>query len=168
MGTTLVVLVVSDDRYHVAHAGDSRAYRFRDGQLVQITRDHSLVQARVDAGLIRPEDAGRQPDRNVITRAVGVDPDLEPDITEGEALEGDTFVLTTDGVHGVVPASRIRELTALEPPQAAAEGLVNEALRLQTTDNSTAAVLRTGGMPLRPPSRLPHLDPLPPFPRGRT
>ncbi|MBI5016519.1 MAG: serine/threonine-protein phosphatase [Deltaproteobacteria bacterium] len=143
MGTTLVLVVFDDEHYHVAHAGDSRAYRIRGGELAQITKDHSLVQARVDAGLIRPEDAASQPDRNVITRAVGVDPSVTPDVGDGELRHGDTFVLTTDGVHGVVPARQILEVASQLPPQEAADSLVQSALRLGTTDNSTAVVVRT-------------------------
>lgn len=142
MGTTLVLLLISDDHYHVAHAGDSRAYRVRRGELEQITRDHSLVQARVDAGLIRPEEAAHQPDRNIITRAVGIDPSVTPDVSDGELLDGDTFVLTTDGVHGVVPASGILSVASTLSLQEAADGLVQEALRRNTTDNSTAVVIR--------------------------
>jgi protein phosphatase len=142
MGTTLVLLVFSPDRYFVAHAGDSRAYRVRRGELVQLTRDHSLVQLRIDAGLLRPEDAAFQPDRNIITRVVGTEPSVQPDLGEGTLADGDTFVLTTDGVHGVVPAGRILDLAARLPPREAAEALVREALRLGTMDNSTAVVVR--------------------------
>jgi protein phosphatase len=169
MGTTLVVLIITDSRCHVAHAGDSRAYLLRGSDLLQLTKDHSLVQTRIDAGLIRPEEALQQPDRNVITRAVGVGPQLDADVSDHEILGGDTFVLTTDGVHGVVPADRIRALAA-GPTQEVAENLVAEALRLRTTDNSTAAVIRALGRPpaatpdtsggetlLRPPSLLQRL-----------
>lgn len=144
MGTTLVVVVLTDSRCHVAHAGDSRAYRLRNGELLQLTKDHSVVQARIDAGLILPEHANQQPDRNVITRAVGVGEHVEPDFSEHEVFGGDTFFLTSDGVHGVVPADRLRELVS-GPPQSIAERLVSEALRLKTTDNSTAAVIRAVG-----------------------
>lgn len=165
MGTTLVVLAVSGDEYHVAHAGDSRAWLLRGGRLTQLTRDHSLVQARVDAGLIRPEDAARQPDRNVITRAVGVDPQLDPDVGEGEARDGDRFVLTTDGIHGVVAAGRLGELAGSGDPQPAAEALVREALSQGTGDNCTAALLAVGEVAAAPGSDPPGRSPTPLLPR---
>lgn len=149
MGTTLVVLILADSRGYVGHAGDSRAYRLRGTRFEQLTRDHSLVQARVDAGIIQPEEANHQLDRNVITRAVGVEPQLEPEVSEFELADGDTFVLTTDGVHGVVPRDRLRELIVGQP-QSIAENLVREALSRNTTDNSTAAVLRASGDGLAP------------------
>jgi protein phosphatase len=142
MGTTLVCLIVRGGRYAVAHAGDSRAYRISGGRLAPLTRDHSLVQEQVDAGLLTPREAARHPLRNVITRAVGTDFSVEPDVLVGEVGEGDVFVLTTDGVHGAVPDSRIETIAWRDPPPLAARELVREALRLGSRDNATAAVLR--------------------------
>ena len=142
MGTTLVLVVLSEGQYYIAHAGDSRGYRVRDGRIAQITKDHSLVQAKLDAGLITAEQAAQATYRNVITRAVGVDPAVDPDVGEGDLATGDTFVLTTDGVHGVLPSSLILDLASGYEPRAVAESLVREALRRHTSDNATAAVIR--------------------------
>jgi PPM family protein phosphatase len=144
MGTTLVILVLGEGSFTVAHVGDSRAYRISGGTLTQLTRDHSYVQAQVDAGLLTPEDAARSYYRNLITRAVGTEESVEADLTAGTLLPGDTFVLTTDGVHGVVPARSLLAIAGREEPARAAEALVEEALALRTKDNATAAVLRWG------------------------
>lgn len=142
MGTTLVLLTVRGGRYTVAHAGDSRAYRISAGALARLTRDHSLVQEEIEAGLLRPEEARLHPLRNVITRAVGVEPWAEPEVSGGPVEPGEVFVLTTDGVHGAIPDARIGELAWRDPPELAARALVREALDLGSDDNATAAVLR--------------------------
>ncbi|MBI5445026.1 MAG: serine/threonine-protein phosphatase [Deltaproteobacteria bacterium] len=142
MGTTMVCLTVRRGRYTVAHAGDSRAYRISRGALAQLTKDHSLVQEQVDAGLLTPRQAAHHPLRNVITRAVGTDASVDADVSQGDVAHGDVFLLTTDGVHGAVPADRLQALAWGAPPQWAAEELVREALRLGTRDNATVAVVR--------------------------
>lgn len=142
MGTTLVVLAVKDGRYAVANVGDSRAYRLRAGALDQLSRDHSLVQARVEAGIITEEQASRQTDRNVITRAIGVGPQVQPDLAEGEVQGGDVFLLTSDGVHAFVPTEVILEAGSAAGSSAAAARLVDEALTRDSNDNATAAVVR--------------------------
>jgi len=145
MGTTLVVLVLAGGRYRVAHVGDSRAYLVRGGRTSPLTHDHSWVQERVDAGLLTPAEAARHPNRSVLTRAVGAEPSAAPDLVEGEALAGDVFVLTSDGVHGVLSDERLGELAAAGTVEAAARALVEEALRAGGTDNATAAVVRVAG-----------------------
>lgn len=142
MGTTLVVAALRGDRCGVAHVGDSRAYRIRDGCLTQLSRDHSLVQARVDAGLISAEEARHQVDRNVITRAVGVEAEVTPDIVVEEVREDDLLVLTTDGVHAFLPESALLQAASAGSPEVAADRLVEEALAQGSNDNATAAVIR--------------------------
>ncbi|HCY64636.1 MAG TPA: Stp1/IreP family PP2C-type Ser/Thr phosphatase [Oxalobacteraceae bacterium] len=98
MGTTVVVGLFYQDHLILAHVGDSRAYRLREGELTQITRDHSLLQEQIDAGLITPEAALHSPNRNLITRAVGVDRELEIEIHEHTTRVGDIYLLCSDGL----------------------------------------------------------------------
>ncbi|TCS36784.1 protein phosphatase [Paucimonas lemoignei] len=98
MGTTVVVGMFYQDRLILAHVGDSRAYRLRDGELSQITRDHSLLQEQIDAGLITPEAALTSPNRNLITRAVGVDRELDIEVHEHTTRPGDIYLLCSDGL----------------------------------------------------------------------
>lgn len=141
MGTTIVALALFEDKYHVAHVGDSRAYLIRNKEALQLTKDHSLVQERVDAGLISPEDAENQIDKNIITKAIGVESFIEPDISSGFVEAGDIFVLTTDGVHAVVSKQEMLAATIDNALWPSAEDLALKAVENQTTDNSTAAVL---------------------------
>jgi protein phosphatase len=147
MGTTVVLILVRGGRYWSVNVGDSRAYRLRDRSLTQLSRDHSLVQARVEAGLITPEQALRQPDRNVLTRALGTNPFVEAEMAQGEVAPGDLFLLTSDGIHGVLSSEDIRQCVGVGSCQAAARRLVEEALARGGTDNATAAVLHVSDKP---------------------
>jgi serine/threonine protein phosphatase PrpC len=102
MGTTLVMAWFHDDGLTVAHLGDSRMYRLRGGELRQITRDHSLLQEQIDGGLISPEEARVSPNKNLVTRALGVDPDVEPEIRDYDVRAGDIYLLCTDGLTDMV------------------------------------------------------------------
>lgn len=142
MGTTVVLALVRGNRFWGASVGDSRAYRLRDESLTQLSRDHSLVQDRVDAGLITPEEARHQPDRHVLTRALGIQPWVEADAFSGEIMASDTLLLTSDGVHDVLPPELILQAAVGKRPPAAARQLVETALARGGTDNATAAALR--------------------------
>lgn len=107
MGTTLVAALVREQQVWVGHIGDSRAYRWRDDQLTQITRDHSLLQEQIDAGLLTPEEAARSVHRNLVTRAVGVEPDVELDVHGHEFRPGDLLLLCSDGLSDMLPDERI-------------------------------------------------------------
>lgn len=107
MGTTLVVLTVEDAKGFVAHVGDSRAYRFRAGAFAQITKDHSLVQEWVDTGVIAPEEARNAPNRNIVTRAIGAKPTLEPEVTELDVAANDLLLLCSDGLTGMLTDDQI-------------------------------------------------------------
>ncbi len=109
MGTTVVVGLFQQDRLIIAHVGDSRAYRLRDGELVQITRDHSLLQEQIDAGLITPEAALHSPNKNLITRAVGVDREVDIEVHEHATRAGDIYLLCSDGLSDMLGHA---ELTA--------------------------------------------------------
>ena len=96
MATTLAVTVVNGANGYVAHVGDSRVYRYRDGELTGVTKDHSVVQRRVDAGLISPVEARLARDRHVVTRAVGAAPTLRPDVGALDLADGDLLLLCSD------------------------------------------------------------------------
>ena len=98
MGTTVVVLLFYDFRFTVAHVGDSRLYRYRDGHLEQMTRDHSLVQELVDRGFYSDEQASNSMNKNLVTRAIGTEESVEIDLLEDVAHPDDVFLLCSDGV----------------------------------------------------------------------
>lgn len=135
MGTTLVAAVVQNDCLYVANVGDSRLYLI-DDRLEQITRDHSLVEEMVRAGELRREDARLHPDKNVITRAVGVKNTVAVDFFDVALNKGDRFLICSDGLTNMVPEDVIfrivREKGSLE---AAAKELVDEANRSGGSDN---------------------------------
>lgn len=102
MGTTLVACLFYDNRVLVAHLGDSRLYLLRDGQLQQVTRDHSLLQEQIDSGLLTPEQAKHAQHKNLVTKALGIDPSVEPEIHEYPARAGDLYLLCSDGLCDMV------------------------------------------------------------------
>ena len=115
MGTTLVVALLADNFINVAHVGDSRMYRLRGGDLVQLTRDHSLLQEQIDSGMITREMARRSQNKNLVTRAVGIEPAVDPEINSFEVREGDTYLLCSDGLNDMVEDADIHlTLTSLQ------------------------------------------------------
>lgn len=102
MGTTLVVALFYDNRIAVAHIGDSRLYRLRGEELEQVTRDHSLLQEQIDSGLITKEQAKQSANKNLVTRALGIDPSVEPEIHEYATKVGDIYLLCSDGLCDMV------------------------------------------------------------------
>jgi PPM family protein phosphatase len=102
MGTTLVVALFYDNRVLVAHLGDSRLYLHRDGSLRQVTRDHSLLQEQIDSGLISPAQAKNAQHKNLVTKALGIDPSVEPEIHEYRTRPGDLYLLCSDGLCDMV------------------------------------------------------------------
>ena len=107
MGTTLVAALFFDDRVAVAHVGDSRLYRLRDGTLSLLTHDHSLLQEQIDSGLLSAEEARHSLNRNLVTRALGVDPLVEVDLAEHLVLPDDLNLLCSDGLNDMVPDEEI-------------------------------------------------------------
>lgn len=143
MGTTCVAAVIEGERLYVAHAGDSRAYLLREGALRQLTADHSYVAEQVRAGAITEEGARKSRFRNIITRAVGIEPTLEAEVVEAEVQPGDTVLLCTDGLSNMVEEAEIaRTLGQSSSPQAAADKLVGMANKNGGKDNITAVVAR--------------------------
>src|SRR5262245_49737845 len=128
MGTTLTVVLEDGETFYLAHIGDSRAYLLRDGKLSLLTHDHTLVQQLVDEGRLTPEEAAQHPQRSIITRALGVDYDVEPDTEIYRRRVGDRLLLCTDGLSGVVGEEEIRSLLAqVRDPQECAEELIRSA-----------------------------------------
>ena len=143
MGTTASVLIVAGGRYLIGQVGDSRIYLLRDGDLKQITKDHSYVQEQVDAGVLTPEQARYHPYSNVITRCVGASAEVEPDTYEGEIKTGDLFLIASDGLTGMVDDRRLlRLLSSRATPQRLVEALISEANGRGGLDNITAIVVQ--------------------------
>jgi serine/threonine protein phosphatase PrpC len=151
MGSTAVVALFHADRVTVGHVGDSRLYRLRAGQLTQLTEDHSMVQELVRRGFLTPEQARSSEQKNIITRALGVDATVQPDVQEHKVREGDLYLLCSDGLHDMVPDRRIEALLRAEnQPAAAARQLIAEANARGGEDNVTVVLTRaakrfTGG-----------------------
>jgi protein phosphatase len=108
MGTTVVAALFHDNRVSVAHVGDSRMYRLRSSQLSQVTLDHSLLQELVDRGFYSPEEAQRAANKNYVTRALGVEPQVEVEIKDIPVIKGDVYVLCSDGLSDMVQDEDIR------------------------------------------------------------
>lgn len=142
MGTTLTAVWMDGNTVLLAHVGDSRAYLYRNGALMQMTRDHSLVAELLERGEITYEQSLTHPQRNYITRAVGTAQDVEPDILSLERQEGDIWFLCTDGLSNAVTSPEIaRILNGQETWQTKLDTLVSLALERGGRDNITAMVI---------------------------
>ena len=137
MGTTLSLMWRAGRFMYIAHVGDSRIYRLRDGSLEQITQDHSLVADLVRAGLITAEEARRHPRRNIITRALGTQGDNTPDLLAADNRPGDLWLLCTDGLTGMVSDDEIERTLLSLPLEEAADRLLGLALEAGGSDNVT-------------------------------
>ena len=143
MGTTASVLVLWQSKYLIGQVGDSRVYLLRDGELQQLTKDHSYVQEQVDAGFLTPEQARYHPYSNVITRCVGASPEVEPDIYEGDVKVGDLFLVASDGLTGMVDDRRLQILLmSRAAPERKVHALIAEANGRGGLDNITAIVVQ--------------------------
>jgi serine/threonine protein phosphatase PrpC len=141
MGTTLTAVLFAGQRLGLVHIGDSRAYLLRDGELAQITHDHTLVQHLVDEGRITPEEATMHPQRSWITRSLTGRGELELDLSIREVRVGDRYLLCSDGLSGPVSEDTIAETLRTAPdPRSACEQLVELALRAGGPDNVSAIV----------------------------
>lgn len=150
MATTLVVAVFMGARLMVGHVGDSRLYRFRQGQLVQLTHDHSLLQEQIDAGLVPPEMARAVQYRNLVTRAVGVGPLVELDVAEHVVQPGDTYLICSDGLNDMLTDSHIGQILRRERPLATAgQVLLQEANRAGGRDNISLVLVQCSPDPAR-------------------
>lgn len=141
MGTTAVCALVRSGNVYLCHAGDSRAYLIRDGKLTQLTHDHSYVQELVDCGTITEEEAEHHPQKNIITRALGVDYRLDPEFTSVPVQKGDMILLCTDGLTNVLPKEKIEEIFRKGGFYDIPDRLVDAANAGGGPDNITALLL---------------------------
>ncbi len=145
VGSTVVALLAHEGHWACLWAGDSRAYLCRDRKVAQVTHDHSLVQELVDSGAMSPAEARRSRRRNVVTRGIGVDADLQLEMRQGAIAAGDVFLICSDGLSGVVEEAELAGALAREPSlEAAADALVELALRRGAPDNVTVVLVRAG------------------------
>ena len=143
MGTTVTALTLFETRFLIGQVGDSRAYLLRDNRLSQLTKDHSYVQEQVDAGYLTPEQARSHPYSNVITRCVGANSDVMPDIYVGTVKAKDVFLLASDGLTGMLEDYQLQDLLSPERmPQDEVDALIAEANRHGGLDNITAIIVR--------------------------
>jgi serine/threonine protein phosphatase PrpC len=142
MGTTVTAVLAEGDNVRLGHVGDSRAYLLRDGELRQLTEDHTLVHRMVQEGKISEEEAHVHPQRSIVTRALGVDQDIEVDEEVLEMRDGDRLLLCSDGLTSMMREESVQEiLEAHADPQEAAEALVDAANRAGGLDNITVVVI---------------------------
>ncbi len=149
MGTTIVAARFYDGRVGIAHVGDSRCYRFRDHSLEQLTRDHSYVQDQLEKGLISEEDAKNSPQKNLITRALGIDAIAEADVQEFRTRPGDIYLLCSDGLSDLVnPEALLTHLSTERPPGDYAKRLIDAANANGGRDNISVIIVRVGDPPI--------------------
>ena len=141
MGTTVAGVVIENNQCTVYHAGDSRVYIVRDGMLALITKDHSVVQELIDQQQITAEQALHHPQKNLITRAVGVSADVDIDVAELDVMPGDIILCATDGLTNYVSPADIVQVLTTDNVFAMPDKLVRIALANNATDNITAVVL---------------------------
>ncbi|GIP32955.1 Stp1/IreP family PP2C-type Ser/Thr phosphatase [Paenibacillus sp. J2TS4] len=142
MGTTAIVTLADRNRLILGHIGDSRAYLLSNGQLRQLTEDHSLVNMLIKSGQITPEEAEQHPRRNILTRALGTDEEVDVDIIQAAWAEGDVVLVCTDGLSGAVPKEELRLVLNSEGDlDEKANQLVNKALEAGGDDNITVVLM---------------------------
>jgi PPM family protein phosphatase len=147
MGSTALVLLITDRIARLAHVGDSRAYLYRNRRLKQLTRDHTLVQQMVEAGMLSPEKAEQHPDASVLSQAMGAHPDVDVEISAPLSIEeGDQIVLCSDGLSGFVTDLEIEQvLQGEDAVQDTAKTLADLALVKGGNDNITIQLIRCSG-----------------------
>lgn len=156
MGTTLVAALFHQNRLVLAHIGDSRAYRYRQGMLTQLTRDHSQLQEQIDAGLVSPEWARFAPNKNLITRALGVAVEIEVETGVHAIENGDLYLLCSDGLSDMLSAEQLGELLGQESDlESSCVDLVNAANYNGGRDNISVILVRVDALaaPLVSPRR---------------
>ena len=157
-GCTMAAVVIHGNALHIANVGDSRVYLLRDGQISLLTRDHSVTQQKVDQGLIRPEDAAHDPDRNVITRSMGTRPEVRVDVFPPiQLVSGDVVLVCSDGLTDMVSDAEIPGLVNMSPPQRVAKRLIAAANKNGGVDNISVVLAQVGGKPVvgaKAPSEL--------------
>jgi PPM family protein phosphatase len=143
MGATVVAVMLSEERVSIAHAGDSRVYRFRNGKLERLTQDHSFIEEQVRRGLMTPQEASSSTLQNVLMRAVGVDVEIDVEVNEELFADDDVLLLCSDGLTKELSDAQIANVLAEnEDPEMTAEQLIDLANQAGGSDNVTAIVLR--------------------------
>jgi len=142
MGTTLSALILVQDQAYTVQVGDSRIYRLRNGELLLLTRDHTYIEEAIRNGVLTPEEAERHPYKHVLTRAIGADDPLVPDIERHDLKAGDLYLLCSDGVMNHVSDDAIGETLRAKAPAEAAWSLVAQALQGGGSDNTTVLIVR--------------------------
>ncbi|MGH2909953.1 MAG: Stp1/IreP family PP2C-type Ser/Thr phosphatase, partial [Solirubrobacteraceae bacterium] len=143
MGTTLTAVYVDGSELAIAHVGDSRAYVLRDGELTRLTHDHSLVEELMRRGKLTPEQAAEHPQRSIITRALGIEPEVEVDTWTYAGRAGDVVLLCSDGLTSMIEESRVAEVLRSEPDLGrAGDQLVEAANEAGGRDNITVVLFR--------------------------
>lgn len=141
MGTTMVMAHIRGKYLYVGNVGDSRCYLFKKPNLWQITEDHSLLNEQLRAGVMTEDQVRQFVGRNVITRSVGYERDVYPDVIEREISPGEIFLMCSDGLSGLVDDKRISEILSQNPPDKAVKALVEQALANGGDDNVTVMLL---------------------------
>ena len=145
MGTTFTAVMVTDNELAIGHVGDSRLYRLRGGELERLTTDHSLVEEYVRAGRLAPEEAESHPQKSIITRALGVEADVEVDTLTCDACDGDVYLICSDGLTGMVAESEVADiLVNRRSLEQAGRALIDAANRAGGRDNITVVLFRVG------------------------
>ncbi len=148
MGTTLVMAVLREGMALIGHVGDSRAYRWRGGLLEQLTRDHSLLQEQIDIGLITPEEAAASGNRNLVTRALGVEDTVLLDLREVDLQDGDQLLLCSDGLNDLVRDEEMAQVLAgADAPDAKCQSLVDLANVRGGRDNVSVIIAQVRELP---------------------
>lgn len=146
MGTTCTLVLLEGEELHIAHVGDSRAYLLRSGELTQVTEDHTLVNRMVREGRLKPEEADRHPQRSIITRALGVDAEVEVDELTLGVEEGDRFLLCSDGLTSMIDFGALATTLSEESsPQGAVDRLIDLANEAGGEDNITVVLVDIAG-----------------------
>lgn len=140
MGTTAVCVLFKNNKAYIANVGDSRAYRMRAGKIDQITKDHSLVGEQIRAGMLSEEDARVHKLKNIITKSVGFQEEVDADVDIRVARAGDKFLLCTDGLNNMVKSEDILDIVAVNDVKAACERLVDMANERGGDDNITVVI----------------------------
>lgn len=141
MGTTVSGIQFDHTYANLAHVGDSRIYRLRNGQITQLSRDHSWVQEQIDAGLLSEEEAHSHPLKNIITRSMGHEPDIKVDLGKDKYQPGDKFLLCSDGLSNLVPDQILLQVVSSLELEAAVNELIRLSLEAGGQDNTTAVLV---------------------------
>ena len=158
MGTTCTLAAIRGDQLFLAHIGDSRAYLLRDGEMHQVSKDHSWVEDAVDQGVITREEARTHPNRNVITRAIGLDPQPEIDTSVMPLADGDLLLLCSDGLNSMIPDEDIHRILTGSGPEEVCQALIDAANNHGGHDNTTVVTALLGGALSTGPSTQDTLD----------